>query len=91
MNKRNSLGREEIFEQSQKLIKRQQSVNSHKSFQDQPNFGQLRALQQMNISSSASNSGKSPASPSIILNQIKMNQHQMSLDSGIFLPSETQE
>ncbi len=91
MNKRNSLGREEIFEQSQKLIKRQQSVNSHKSFQNQPNFGQLRALQQMNISSSASNSGKSPASPSIILNQIKMNQHQMSLDSGIFLPSETEE
>lgn len=93
MSKRNSLGRDrdDIYEQSQKLIKRQQSVNSHKSFQNQPNLGQLRTIQQMNNSSLASNSNKSPASPSLIINQIKMNQHQMSLDSGIFLPSETED
>lgn len=91
INKRNSLGRDEIFEQSQKLIKRQQSVNSHKSFQNQPSLAQLRTIQQMNSLSSTSNNNKTPGSPSIIINQIKMNQHQMSLDSGIYLPSEAEE
>lgn len=79
--KRNSLGRDDLFEQSQRIIKRQQSINSSKSYQQQQQPSGILFK----------NGIKTPTAQSIIINQIKMNQHQMSLDSGIFLPSESEE
>jgi len=69
-----------------KSIKRQQSLSINKSFShNQHQSGASLSNNQINKTALIKTSTKS----SIIINQIKMN--QISLDSGIFLPSETEE
>lgn len=89
LGKRSSLGRDADTYEHKSTIRRQQSTNSSKSYTQHQQ--QQQAQLQHQASKKMNTSAKLPSAQSIMINQIKMNQHQMSLDSGIFLPSENEE
>jgi len=91
LGKRSSLGRDADTYEHKSTIRRQQSTNSSKSYTQHQQQQQQQAQLQHQASKKMNTSAKLPSAQSIMINQIKMNQHQMSLDSGIFLPSENEE